>query len=102
MTCRWCGFRDAPPSRLCATCDAVVPDPPESIVNDPTPTLERQKRLQLLARIGPVTATHFADELGVEGRADRLRVSQELSRLAKDGVLEIDRTVRPYRYRRAG
>lgn len=99
-TCRWCGRRDANPGRLCATCDTTVPDPPACIVSLTATTLDRQYRIAAIERLGPITAQALGDELLIDGREARLRLTQDLWRLAKDGILEVDRTVRPFTYRR--
>ncbi len=83
----------------CASCLTEVPAPVEpSASGERRQAPERTRRLELVAKLGPISAADLADELGADGRMGRLAVTRDLWRLAKEGALEVDRSVRPYRY----
>jgi hypothetical protein len=96
-TCAHCGFRDsigttALDGRDVPTCGACLTKPRNFVGR------EHQQRLEIVERLGPISAGAVADQLGADDRPSRLRVSQFLNRLARDGAIEIDRSIRPFLY----
>lgn len=96
-TCAYCGWRDsigltASDGRNLPTCATCLTKPRNFVASD------YQLRIEIVRRLGPISAGGVADQLGAADRTARLLVSQYLNRLARDGALEIDRTRKPFLY----